>query len=493
MREPPSPIIGEGMAVSLPDMHESRSVAGHAGLIGIALGIVVYSGAGLILYDSGGLLVGTTGLVATLLFALGMGIWAGAPAARDEQLPLTERWIVAGVATALAGSFSTYWSLYGNPTDGFITPFLALLLLIACPLYALGLILPVLLEFAERAHEDREDADDGDWGPLGSVCLGVFVGAIAGVLLSGLVFIPRAAPGPILLILAVALLVPSLKKDAPKSGAEEILFERGTPYGVLRVVEIVYPGQRQPERRLLLNGEVESGETVRGGAPTLSYVAAAEALLADITSPGAEYLFLGGGAYTLPRRIAERDPDAEITVVELDPAVTQVAYKFFGLQEEHGITSVHGDARAFLDTAPTRRFDRMYVDVYGGAEALPHSLLTVEALERASAHLDAGGCLTMNLIGSLAGDEAPRFWSVVETLRQVFPTVQLYLHFGQDFPDRQNVLIVASHDQNLRLPDRAGLFERLAEESRPQRDAVILRDLQEAVTLRDPSSSVPSA
>src|SRR3546814_16632537 len=53
-------------------------------------------------------------------------------------------------------------------------------------------------------------------------------------------------------------------------------------------------------------------------------------------------------AYTLPRRVAERDPRAAITVVELDPEVTKAAYLYFGLRSEHGIRSVHGDARAFL-------------------------------------------------------------------------------------------------------------------------------------------------
>src|SRR3546814_6524650 len=76
-------------------------------------------------------------------------------------------------------------------------------------------------------------------------------------------------------------------------------------------------------------------------------------------------------AYTLPRRVAERDPRAAITVVELDPEVTKAAYLYFGLRSEHGIRSVHGDARAFLSrTDDESEFDRIYVDVYGGQESL---------------------------------------------------------------------------------------------------------------------------
>ena len=40
--------------------------------------------------------------------------------------------------------------------------------------------------------------------------------------------------------------------------------------------------------------------------------------------------------------VAEGDPSARITVVELDPEVTRVAYRFFGLRPEHGIATVHG-------------------------------------------------------------------------------------------------------------------------------------------------------
>ncbi|HET7275823.1 MAG TPA: fused MFS/spermidine synthase [Longimicrobiaceae bacterium] len=462
------------MAVSLREIYRPS-------IVGIALAVVVYSGAGLILYDGGGLLVGTTGLVGTLIFAMGVGMWAGAPAAREDELPLAPRWMAAAIATALAGLFSTIWAVYGESAGGLVAPALALLVLIGCPAYMLGLLLPLVLEVGDRHDDDRVDADENTWSGLAVTCLGLFGGSLLGVLVMGLLLIPILAPGAILLGMAVLLLLPSLVRDERPPTVAEVLLYRATPYGIVEVREVAFPGERQPERHLYVNGEEESGEHIRSGASTLSYIAAAESLLSAVAQRGASYLFLGGGAYTLPRRVAERDPEARITVVELDPEVTRVAYQYFGLREQHRISSVHGDARAFLETVGATEYDAVYVDVYGGTEALPMALLTAEALRMVAASLRPGGILAMNLIGVVEGEEAPRFWSAIRTLRATFPTVAMYLHFGRDFPDRQNVLAIASNDPDVDLPEHAGLFERWPQDAWTGNPAaVVLHDLAAA-------------
>jgi spermidine synthase len=276
-------------------------------------------------------------------------------------------------------------------------------------------------------------------------------------------------------LLVLPLLFPEPMRPAP---AERLLHEVETPFGILRVTEVVYAGERQPERRLYLNDEQESGELVRSGAPTLAYIAAAEGWLARDAPAGGAYLFLGGGAYTLPRRIAERDPRARVTVVELDPEVTRLAYRFFGVRRSHGIASVHGDARAYLERGPDAAADRVYLDVYGGDEALPYALVTREALELARRRLRPGGALGINLIGVTTGAESLRMWSVVRTLREVFPAVALYTHLGPEYPERQNVLAVAALDDAHPFPPRAGTFDRWAEEAWPRVDAAaVYRDL----------------
>jgi predicted membrane-bound spermidine synthase len=267
----------------------------------------------------------------------------------------------------------------------------------------------------------------------------------------------------------------------PGDGGERLLYEEETAYGTLRVTQIIHPGgRRQPELRLYVDDEIESGELERSGAPTFAYVAAAERWLREVTPDGASYLFLGGGAYTLPRRIAEDDPKARITVVELDPAVTRIAYRFFGVRQEHGIVSMHGDGRAVAGTLPRGAWDRVVLDVYGGGEQVPHHLVTAEAMSLVRALLKPDGVALLNVIGVARGEGECRFWSVVRTVAESFPAVRLYVHVGRDFPDRQNFLLAASMDPSFAFSARAGLFDTWPAEAWPALPcAGVLRDRAE--------------
>ena len=180
--------------------------------------------------------------------------------------------------------------------------------------------------------------------------MAVLVGAAAGAALSGLFLLPAISPGPLLLGVGALLTFPSsfrARRRGAADGGERLLHQEETAYGTLRVTQIVHPGGgRQPELRLYVDDEIESGELERSGAPTFAYVAAAERWLRGRRRTARSYLFLGGGAYTLPRRDGGGRSPARITVVELDPAVTRIAYRWFGVRPEHGIESMHGDARA---------------------------------------------------------------------------------------------------------------------------------------------------
>lgn len=444
--------------------------------LGFALGAIVLAGGSLVLFDTVGLRTATTGLVATALVALAAGMWAGAPPDDADELPLRERWMGAALAAGGAGAFATYMEINDAFARATVGRMSGLLFLIAIPLYLLAMVVPVLLAWARGREED----DDGSRTAVGRLTLGILGGMALGILASGLLLLPQAGAGPLLLGMSALLLVPLLLREPEDDDAvEQVVFETETPFHELRVTEVVYPAERQPERRLYLNGEEESGELVRSGAPTLAYVAAAEGWITQGAPRGGSYLFLGGGAYTLPRRVAERDPRSRVTVVELDPEVTSVAYHFFGLRPEHRVRSVHGDARAFLDRSggqPT--YDRIYIDVYGGQESLPYPLVTREAFAAALGLLNAGGIAAINVIGVTHGPEARRLWSVVRTFVDVFPSVALYTHLGPDYPERQNLLLAGSADAVPALGTRAGLFEPWPSESWPDlSDALVYRDL----------------
>ncbi|HEX6911432.1 MAG TPA: fused MFS/spermidine synthase [Longimicrobium sp.] len=454
-----------------------------AGLAGLALGVVVFAAGSLILYEAQGVLPAAGGVVATFAAALAAGLWAGSPGVRADRAP-TWRWVGAGVAVAVAGAFGTLWTFFGWERFGGLGRAFALLFLIGVPVYALGFLLPALAAWGSGFHAAPDDDERGDEARrrgAEEAVLAVLGGSALGAALSGLVLLPALSPGLLLLglgaTLTFPLFFPKESTAAPESD-ERLVHQEETPYGTVRVTEIVHPGgKRQPGLRLYVADEIESGELERSGAPTFAYVATAERWLRDVTPNGASYLFLGGGAYTLPRRIAEDDPGARITVVELDPAVTRAAYRWFGLRPEHGVATLHGDARAVAQALRPGEWDRVTMDVFGGGEQVPHHLATAEALAVVRGLLRPGGVALLNLIGVARGEGECRFWSVVRTVAAVFPAVRLYVHLGRDFPERQNFLLAASADPSFAFPERAGRFDAWPADQWPQLPcAGVLRD-----------------
>jgi hypothetical protein len=453
-----------------------------AALAGLALGVVAFAAGSLILYEAQGVLPAAAGIVATFAAALAAGLWAGSPGARPDRAP-TWRWVGAGVAVAVAGAFGTLWSFFGLERYGGGARAFALLFLIGIPVYAVGFLLPGLAAWGAGFHaaEDDDARDEARRRGAEEAVLAVLAGVAVGAALSGLLLLPTLSPGPLLLatgaLLTFPLFFPRETAPAPES-EERVLHEEETPYGTLRVTETVHPGgKRQPELRLYVDDEIESGELERSGAPTFAYVATAERWLREVTPDGASYLFLGGGAYTLPRRIAEDDPSARITVVEIDPAVTRVAYRFFGLRTEHGVASIHGDARAVSASMRPGEWDRVMVDVFGGGEQVPPHVVTAEAMQTVRGLLRPGGVALMNVIGIARGEGECRLWSIVRTVESVFPAMRLYVHIGRDFPERQNFLLAATDDPSFAFPAQAGRFEPWPREEWPALPcAVVLRD-----------------
>ena len=437
-------------------------LAPRAALVGAAVAVTLFAAGSLILYEAGGALGAAGGLVATFAVALAAGVWAGAPGARGDAPP-SGRWIFAGVSLALGGLFAIVWTVAGGERFGGPARAAALLLMVGIPVYAAGFLLPALVawERTVSARDGDEEEDDGDTlGTVGTAGVSLLVGLAVGAALAGLVLLPSVQPGPLLMVVGAILTSPLLFPAQPRARSEErVLYEAETPFNVLRVTETVFAEGRQPELRLYQNDEIESGELARSGAPSFAYIAAAERWLAETGRPGMSYLCLGGGAYTLPRRVAEKDPAARVTVVERDPEVTRVAYRFFGLRPEHGIVSLHGDARAVAAGLPRASWDRVFLDVYDGTEMTPLHLASAEAMRELGGLLRPGGLLLMNAIGVAAGPGSVRLWSTVRTVAEVFPRVAVYSHLGPDYPDRQNFLLAACDGDGPAFPARAGMFD----------------------------------
>jgi hypothetical protein len=163
------------MAASSPDRVLRQVLLPRAVLVGVTMGVVALVGGTAILRETDGGVAGTTGVVSTLLAALAAGVWAGAPAAHGETVSLRDRWLAAGLATGAAGAFATFWTLVPQVPTGGQWRVLALLVLVAAPIYAFGMLIPALLVWGERWEEGQEESSEG-WGSLGFLVVGVLIG-----------------------------------------------------------------------------------------------------------------------------------------------------------------------------------------------------------------------------------------------------------------------------------------------------------------------------
>lgn len=144
---------------------------------------------------------------------------------------------------------------------------------------------------------------------------------------------------------------------------------------------------------------------------------------------------LGGG--TTAWYLHKHMPDLDITSVELDPKVVEMAKKYFHVRETEKLKIEARDGRVHMirNKGP---YSAILVDAYRG-QFVPFHMMTVEFYELAKSRLAPGGVLVQNV-----EPKTMLFDASVATLRQVFDQVEFYLARGNvvtvayDGPQRTN-------------------------------------------------------
>lgn len=159
-----------------------------------------------------------------------------------------------------------------------------------------------------------------------------------------------------------------------------------------------------------------------------------------ITDRPLRAFFAGGGAYTQPRALRARYPDAEIVIAELDPAVTEVAQQYLYYDGKNDRVH-HSDARKVLEAEPEHYFDVIVGDVFHDI-AVPYHLVTREYASLIHSRLDHDGLYILNVVD--AHPDPRLLKSIIKTLRRVFPYVQVWLEEWPENPERVTYVVSAS-------------------------------------------------
>ncbi|HXG85238.1 MAG TPA: fused MFS/spermidine synthase [Pyrinomonadaceae bacterium] len=164
-------------------------------------------------------------------------------------------------------------------------------------------------------------------------------------------------------------------------------------------------------------------------------------------------LMIGGAGYSFPREYLRRYEKAKIDVVEIDPQMTEIARKFFRLEDNPRLKIVHEDGRVFLNRVESKKYDAVLLDAFGSLFSVPFQLTTIEAVREIERALKDDGIVIFNLGGAIKGDASLFLQAEYKTYAAVFPHVHLF-KINADYTDEQlqNLVIVALKEKNSAPP-----------------------------------------
>lgn len=403
-------------------------------------------------------------IVGAILIALSLGYYWGGKLAdsRPELRVLTGIVLVAGlfssfipVLLALAVQHISLSSVFaGNAIlTTILGSFIIIVLLFAFPVGLLGMVSPYVIRL-NIVTLDRAGQVAGGlyaWSTLGSI-VGTFASAFFFVPYLGsreTIFIAAAS----LIFVAVftqvytyrtkwwllsLLLVPVMlylifAKQPLLANAAEIT-EQESQYQFITL-------QDKGDRLALIYNEGLGTQSyyMKTGVLTgayYDYLALLPYLKQSNSPDHIAVLGLAGG--TLTREYHQYFPADQLTGVEVDPRVIQLARQYFHLDDQQ-VTVVENDARNFIRTT-SNQYDIIVLDAFTNEYYIPWYLTTQENFRLLHDHLNPHGVVAFN-IGSATPDTA-LLRSLIATLYTVFKHVYI-----TSVPDSLNYIVTASDNE----------------------------------------------
>lgn len=160
-------------------------------------------------------------------------------------------------------------------------------------------------------------------------------------------------------------------------------------------------------------------------------------------------LLIGGAAYSFPKDYLRLYPDKKMDVVEIDPQMTEMARKYFKLQDHPNLQTFHEDGRVFLNQN-TKKYDVILVDAFTSVYSVPFQLTTIEAIRQMEKSLSDDGVVLVNLISAFEGEGAKFLQAEVRTYKEVFPNVYVFKPRIEKAENlAQNALLVATKSNKI--------------------------------------------
>jgi len=478
-----------------------RVVAAVCGAAVMALEIL---GSRLLAPDFGSSIYVWGSLIGTFLAALSIGYWIGGVVADRWPSPRLLGCFVlsAAVGTVLlprVASPTTSW-VFKQVADERTGSLIACVLLFVLPSTFLGTVSPFLIRLAARSV--------GSMGSLAGQMYAIStIGSIAGTFLTAFYLIAILPVSKILMDIGAVLLLTGLalivlgrhpKRAAPLAAAVlaglalqastgahaqpmREIYRTDTLYHHIRVTEL-------DGVRYLMFGHTQQS-AMRVSDPLAGVFRYTDGFhLAFLAKPSIKrVLVIGLGGATGPKQIRAFYPGVSVDVAEIDPAVLQIARRYFALKTDSRLRVTVRDGRMFLRRTNTM-YDAIMLDAYY-QDGVPFHLTTQEFMRIVKEHLTPGGVVVANMIGSIAGSHSDIVRSQYKTMASVFgsgywfPVLEAEESRLTSF-DRRNIMLLFANGP---LPSVAQMRARLRQVQR--REIPALGILMEYVRTSPPQTS----
>lgn len=200
--------------------------------------------------------------------------------------------------------------------------------------------------------------------------------------------------------------------------ADRLIFAAPSDFnGVVRVLE-----DRSGVRRMrFADDSTQSAyDTREPGRVVIPYIRAQLAVYRLLGRSPERVLVVGMGAGVLGMATRAQYPDAVIDLVDIDPAVVEVARRFMGFVDDSRMRVHVGDGRAFVQ-AVAQPYDVIFLDAYLGTDSPPH-LRTIQFHQAVFRALRPGGLVSVNV---LAGRFDVDYQTTLRTIAAAYPDVSL--------------------------------------------------------------------
>ena len=377
-------------------------------------------------------------IIGLILAALALGYWLGGRLADARPSARLLGFIVLAAALLIAALpfvarpflDLSIGGLARLSAGAVIGSFVASLLLFAPPVVLLGMVTPLAIRLALPGL-------DAAGATAGRVFALSTAGSLIGTFVPALLTIPLigtqrtllgtaaivAAAGAMLLgrrwvVVAITLVLLLLVPPGLVKAEAGAIYEGESRY---QFIEVVQRGSGAGAVRYLYLNEgyavhsVWRPDTVFTGGEWDMFLT----LPPLLAQPPRRVLMLGNAAGTTARAFGVLYPAAAYDGVEIDPQVTSVARRFFGLGAIPRLTVYTADARPYLQ-ATRRRYDLIMIDAYR-QPYVPFYLATREFFALCRRRLTPGGIVALN-VSTVPGDS--RLVSgIAGTLATEFPEV----------------------------------------------------------------------